>query len=116
MWHFRAVMTVAEASTYLGVSPDTLYKYVQQQRIPGFKLGNRWRLKKDLLNQWMDEASGRGTSPKRPADPEDPRSKVPNGDPPRKELPRKDPPKKDPPRKEPPPKEIKDPPGPAPGV
>ena len=39
----REVMNIRQASQYLGVSPDTLYKYVGEQRIPAFKLGNRWR-------------------------------------------------------------------------
>jgi len=39
----REVMNIRQASQYLGVSPDTLYKYVGEQKIPAFKLGNRWR-------------------------------------------------------------------------
>jgi len=50
-------MTLREASDYLGVSPDTLYKYLSQGRVPAFKLGNRWRFKKDLLDRWMETVS-----------------------------------------------------------
>jgi excisionase family DNA binding protein len=53
----REVMNIREASQYLGVSPDTLYKYVGEQSIPAFKLGNRWRFKKSRLDQWMEEKS-----------------------------------------------------------
>jgi excisionase family DNA binding protein len=53
----REVMNIRQASQYLGVSPDTLYKYVGEQRIPAFKLGNRWRFKKSKLDQWMEEKS-----------------------------------------------------------
>jgi excisionase family DNA binding protein len=53
----REVMNIRQASQYLGVSPDTLYKYVNEQRIPAFKLGNRWRFKKSRLDQWMEEQS-----------------------------------------------------------
>jgi excisionase family DNA binding protein len=53
----REVMNVRQASQYLGVSPDTLYKYVGEQKIPAFKLGNRWRFKKSKLDQWMEEKS-----------------------------------------------------------
>ena len=53
----REVMNIRQASNYLGVSPDTLYKYVGEQRIPAFKLGNRWRFKKSKLDQWMEEKS-----------------------------------------------------------
>jgi excisionase family DNA binding protein len=60
----REVMNIRQASQYLGVSPDTLYKYVNEQKIPAFKLGNRWRFKKSKLDQWMEEKSaeveGRG--------------------------------------------------------
>ncbi len=50
-------MNVRQASQYLGVSPDTLYKYVNERKIPAFKLGNRWRFKKSTLEQWMEEMS-----------------------------------------------------------
>jgi excisionase family DNA binding protein len=53
----REVMNIRQASQYLGVSPDTLYKYVYQELIPAFKLGNRWRFKKSKLDQWMEEKS-----------------------------------------------------------
>ena len=53
----REVMNIKEASEYLGVSPDTLYKYVYEEKIPAFKLGNRWKFKKSKLDQWMDEKS-----------------------------------------------------------
>ena len=53
----REVMNIRQASQYLGVSPDTLYKYVNEQSIPAFKLGNRWRFKKSTLDQWMEEKS-----------------------------------------------------------
>jgi len=57
----KDVMTLREASEYLGISPDTLYKYLNEDRISGvaFKLGNRWRFKKDLLDRWMEKKSER---------------------------------------------------------
>src|SRR3974390_461784 len=53
----REVMNIRQASQYLGVSPDTLYKYVSEERIPAFKLGNRWKFKQSVLEQWMEEKS-----------------------------------------------------------
>jgi len=50
-------MNIRQASQYLGVSADTLYKYVNEQKIPAFKLGNRWRFKKSKIDQWMEEQS-----------------------------------------------------------
>ena len=54
----REVMNIRQASEYLGVSPDTLYKYVGENKIPAFKLGNRWRFKKSTLDGWMEQQSG----------------------------------------------------------
>jgi excisionase family DNA binding protein len=63
----REVMNIRQASHYLGVSPDTLYKYVGEQKIPAFKLGNRWRFKKSRLDQWMEEKSSQMESGARKA-------------------------------------------------
>ena len=60
MERFKEVMTLREASQYLGISPDTLYKYLGEKSIPAFKLGNRWRFKKDLLDRWMERKSEPG--------------------------------------------------------
>jgi len=54
----REVMDIRQASEYLGISGDTLYRYASEGFIPGFKLGNRWRFRKTLLDSWMDEKSG----------------------------------------------------------
>ncbi len=54
------VMNIRQASEYLGVSPDTLYKYVYEEKIPAFKLGNRWKFKKTILDSWMERKSIRG--------------------------------------------------------
>ena len=53
----REVMNIRQASLYLGISPDTLYKYLSEGRIPAFKLGNRWRFKKTTLDRWMEHQS-----------------------------------------------------------
>jgi excisionase family DNA binding protein len=59
----REVMDIRQASDYLGISPDTLYKYASESFIPAFKLGNRWRFKKSRLDEWMDHQSGPSAVP-----------------------------------------------------
>ena len=59
----REVMDIRQASDYLGISPDTLYKYASDGFIPAFKLGNRWRFKRSRLDEWMDERSSQGAPP-----------------------------------------------------
>ena len=58
----REVMDIRQASEYLGISADTLYRYASESFIPAFKLGNRWRFKRSLLDAWMIEKSGAGPS------------------------------------------------------
>ena len=53
----REVMDIGEASEYLGVSRAVLYKYIHDGRIPAFKLGNRWKFKRSVLDQWMEKQS-----------------------------------------------------------
>ncbi len=57
MTETREVMDIREASEYLGVSRETLYKYVYAEKIPAFKLGNRWKFKKTILDRWMERQS-----------------------------------------------------------
>lgn len=60
----REVMNIREASQYLGISPDTLYRYIYEDQIPAFKLGNRWKFKKTLLDQWIERKISKGSSTK----------------------------------------------------
>jgi excisionase family DNA binding protein len=53
----REVMDIRQASDYLGISADTLYKYASDGFVPAFKLGNRWRFKRSRLDEWMDRQS-----------------------------------------------------------
>lgn len=46
-------MNIRQAAEYLGISRDTLYKYAMEATIPAFKLGNRWKFKKSVVDDWM---------------------------------------------------------------
>ncbi len=63
----REVMDIRQAAEYLGISGDTLYRYASEGFVPAFKLGNRWRFRKSLLDGWMDEKSGVRGMPPAPA-------------------------------------------------
>jgi excisionase family DNA binding protein len=56
-------MDIRQASDYLGISPDTLYKYASEGFVPAFKLGNRWRFKRSRLDEWMDRQSDMQAGP-----------------------------------------------------
>jgi excisionase family DNA binding protein len=65
----REVMDIRQAAGYLGISSDSLYKYASEGFIPAFKLGNRWRFKKSLIDEWMDRQSSAATGAAGPGRP-----------------------------------------------
>jgi len=48
---------IRQASDYLGISSDTLYKYGSEGFGPPVKLGNRGAFKRSRLDEWMDQQS-----------------------------------------------------------
>ena len=48
------VMTLEELALYLKLPKSTLYKLVQDGRIPGQKLGKQWRFGKQAIDQWLN--------------------------------------------------------------
>jgi excisionase family DNA binding protein len=51
------ILTTAETCRYLKVAPRTLYRYIQERRVPAFKLGKDWRFVKSELEQWLRKKS-----------------------------------------------------------
>jgi PTS system nitrogen regulatory IIA component len=49
------LMTLAEVAEYLQIKERTIYQWAQQGKIPGFKLGNIWRFKRDDIELWIEE-------------------------------------------------------------
>lgn len=44
------IMTTKEIAKYLGVHEMTVYRWLKKGVLPGFKIGGRWRSKKDILD------------------------------------------------------------------
>ncbi|MCM3594192.1 helix-turn-helix domain-containing protein [Metabacillus idriensis] len=49
------IMTISQVAEYLQISEMTTYKLVQEGKIPGFKIGRHWRVKKDDLNETIEK-------------------------------------------------------------
>lgn len=47
------ILTAAETCHYLKITPRTLYRYLQDRRMPAFKLGKEWRFVRSDLEQWI---------------------------------------------------------------
>ena len=49
------IMTLDELAEYLKISKSTLYKLAQQSKLPGQKVGKRWRFHKTVIDCWLGE-------------------------------------------------------------
>ena len=52
------IMTTKEIAKYLGVHEMTVYRWLKKGVLPGFKIGGRWRSKKDLLDAYLVKQMG----------------------------------------------------------
>jgi len=52
-------LTPKEAAQYLKLHVRTIYHLAREGKIPGRKIGRRWRFRKDTLDEWL---SGRRTT------------------------------------------------------
>jgi excisionase family DNA binding protein len=53
-FHNKEILTVSQVAEYLQLSGMTTYKLVQEGRIPAFKIGRHWRVKKSDLSELID--------------------------------------------------------------
>ena len=47
------MMTTQDISKYLGVHEMTVYRWLKKGVLPGFKVGGRWRSKRDVLDNFL---------------------------------------------------------------
>lgn len=47
------IMTLQEVADYLGLHYLTIYRLIQERKIPAAKIGGSWRFRKDVLDQWI---------------------------------------------------------------
>lgn len=55
-------MTVKDIAEYLNMHPMTIYKFVREGRIPAFKVGTSWRIKKESMQKWIKEREQNGAN------------------------------------------------------
>ena len=47
------ILTTKELAEYLKLTEVTIYKYANEGKIPGFKIGSRWRFDKDQIDDLL---------------------------------------------------------------
>ncbi len=48
-------MTISDLAEYLQVSKSSLYKLVQQGKVPGQKVGKHWRFRRQVIDNWLSQ-------------------------------------------------------------
>ena len=46
-------LSVDGISQYLGVSKETIYRWVAKKRIPAYRVGKLWKFSVDEINEWV---------------------------------------------------------------
>ncbi len=47
------ILTTRELSEYLKLTEVTIYKYATEGKIPAFRVGSRWRIDKDQIDEFL---------------------------------------------------------------
>lgn len=50
-------LSIREICEHLGVSSDTVYKWIDKHAMPAHRMGRLWKFKKDQVDAWV-EAGG----------------------------------------------------------
>jgi len=53
------ILTTKEVADYLKLTERTLYRLVQEGKVPGFKVGNSWRFKRTDIELWIEDQKER---------------------------------------------------------
>lgn len=55
------IISAPEACEFLGIHRNTLYKLIEEEAIPAFRLikGGRWKFRRSELEQWLQDQQAR---------------------------------------------------------
>ena len=45
--------SVDEICQYLGISRDTVYKWIDQKDMPAYRVGRLWKFRKEEVDEWI---------------------------------------------------------------
>lgn len=46
-------LSVQEIAHYLGISKETIYRWLDSKKIPAHKIGKQWKFKTNEVDQWV---------------------------------------------------------------
>lgn len=54
---------VEEIATHLGVSKETIYRWLDRERIPAHRIGRLWKFKPSEVDQWIMSGGAESIEP-----------------------------------------------------
>jgi excisionase family DNA binding protein len=58
------MLTIGDVARYLKLKPQTIYRWVQDGKLPGAKIGKAWRFRRSSIERWVDTyMKGDGVKP-----------------------------------------------------
>ena len=51
----NGILGIKEVADYLNIKEQTVYRLVQQRKIPALKIGGQWKIKEEHLDMMFDE-------------------------------------------------------------
>ena len=51
----KEYLSVADMATEFGIHEMTFYRMIRDKKIPAFKIGSQWRVRRTDLNRWLEE-------------------------------------------------------------
>lgn len=52
-------LSVDEIAAYLGIKRDTVYKWIDDRRMPAHKVGRLWKFRKEEIDDWVRSGGAR---------------------------------------------------------
>lgn len=46
-------LSVDKIRKYLGISNDTVYRWIDRHNMPAHRMGRLWKFKKDAVDEWV---------------------------------------------------------------
>ena len=53
----KEYLSVADMASEFGIHEMTFYRMIRDKKIPAFKIGSQWRVRRADLNKWLESHS-----------------------------------------------------------
>jgi excisionase family DNA binding protein len=57
--------SVEEIASHLGVSKETIYRWVEKEKVPAHKVGRQWKFRVSEVDEWVTSGGAEEDRPKK---------------------------------------------------